>query len=134
MLNEFLYGSGDIHSLCAKLVFHEELKDIDVKDVRKKRPDLRSKVKSIEFSQQFGGTAFAVAGQLGCSIEEAQVFVDAYSNGFKGITVFKKKGSNFVRNNGYVVMSPLTGHCMYWHDWKEWKELQTSFMILLGRI
>lgn len=53
MLDEFLYGSGDMHSLCAKLVFHEELKDIDVKDVKKKRPDLRSKVKSIEFSQQF---------------------------------------------------------------------------------
>lgn len=127
MLDEFLYGSGDMHSLCAKLVFHEELKNIDVKDVKKKRPDLRSKVKSIEFSQQFGGTAFAVAGLLGCSIEEAQVFVDAYSNGFKGITAFKKKGSNFVRNNGYVVMSPLTGHCMYWYDWKEWKEFQASF-------
>lgn len=38
-----------MHSLCAKLVFHEELKDIDVKDVKKLRPDLRKKVKPIEF-------------------------------------------------------------------------------------
>lgn len=53
MLNEFLHGSGDMHSLCAKMVFHEELKDIEVKDIKKKRPDLRTKVKSIEFSQQF---------------------------------------------------------------------------------
>lgn len=52
MINEFLHGSGDMHSLCAKMVFHEELKDIEVKDVKKKRPDLRSKVKPIEFSQQ----------------------------------------------------------------------------------
>jgi DNA polymerase I-like protein with 3'-5' exonuclease and polymerase domains len=127
MLDEFLYGSGDMHSLCTKLVFYKELEGIDVKDVKKKRPDLRTKVKSIEFSQQFGGTAYAVAGQLGCSIEEAQKFVDAYSNGFKGITSFKKQGSAFVRNNGYVVMSPLTGHCMHWHDWKEWKEMEKLF-------
>lgn len=48
MLNEFLHGSGDMHSLCAKMVFHEELKDVEIKDIKKLRPDLRSKVKSIE--------------------------------------------------------------------------------------
>lgn len=50
MLNEFLYGSGDMHSLCAKMVFHEELKDIEVRDIKQLRPDLRTKVKSIELS------------------------------------------------------------------------------------
>lgn len=50
MLDEFLNGSGDMHSLCAKMVFHEELKDIEVKDIKKKRPDLRTKVKSIELN------------------------------------------------------------------------------------
>lgn len=127
MLDEFLHGSGDMHSLCAKMVFHEELRDVDVKDIKKKRPDLRTKVKSIEFSQQFGGTAYAVAGQMGCSIEEAQTFVDAYNNGFKGIAEFKKKGAQFVKSHGYVVMSPMTGHCMYWWDWENWKKEQESF-------
>lgn len=127
MLNEFLHGSGDMHSLCAKMVFHEELKDVEVKDIKKKRPDLRTKVKSIEFSQQFGGTAYAVAGQMGCSIEEAQKFVDAYANGFKGISEFKKKGSAFVKSHGYVVMSPMTGHCMYWWDWQKWKDENAAF-------
>lgn len=64
---------------------------------------------------------------MGCSIEEAQKFVDAYANGFKGISEFKKKGAAFVKNNGYVLMSPLTGHCMYWWDWKKWKEEGKSF-------
>lgn len=49
MIDEFLHGSGDMHSLCAKLVFHEELKDIPTKDVKKLRPDLRKRVKAIEF-------------------------------------------------------------------------------------
>lgn len=53
MLKEFLEGSGDMHSLCAKLVFKEELKDVPIEDIKTKRPDLRKKVKPIEFSQQF---------------------------------------------------------------------------------
>ena len=127
MIKEFLYGSGDMHSLCAKMVFHEELKDIDVTDVKHKRPDLRKKVKPIEFSQQFGGSEFAIQGSLGCSLEEAQKFKKAYDEGFKGITEFKKKGSKFVREHGYVVMNKYTGHRMYWWDWKEWKKRQESF-------
>lgn len=50
LLDEFLYGSGDTHAAYAKAVFAEELKDVDTKDVKSKRPDLRSKVKSIEFA------------------------------------------------------------------------------------
>lgn len=53
MLEEFLHRSGDMHSLCAKLVFREELKDVPIEKIAEVRPDLRKKVKSIEFSQQF---------------------------------------------------------------------------------
>lgn len=124
MLEEFLHRSGDMHSLCAKLVFHEELKDIAIEDIKTKRPDLRKKVKPIEFSQQFGGGAGAVADALGCSKEEAQKFVKAYADGFKGITEFKKKGSEFVRHNGYVLICEHTGHKLYWEDFKKWREIE----------
>lgn len=124
MINEFLYGSGDMHSLCAKLVFHEELEGVDIKDIKHVRPDLRQKVKPIEFSQQFGGGAGAVADQLGCSTSEAKKFVEAYANGFKGISKFKKIGSAFVRSHGYIVMCKYTGHKMYWEDWKKWREIE----------
>lgn len=50
MLEEFLHGSGDMHSLCAKMVFSEELKDVEIKDIKKTRPDLRKKVKAVEFN------------------------------------------------------------------------------------
>lgn len=116
-----------MHSLCAKLVFHEELKDIDVKDVKKLRPDLRKKVKPIEFSQQFGGSEHAIASSLGCTLEEAEKFKTAYDKGFAGITKFKEKGSKFVRNNGYILITPVTGHKMYWWDWEQWKEEGKQF-------
>lgn len=127
MLKEFLEGSGDMHSLCAKMVFAEELKDVEVKDIKKVRPDLRKKVKSVEFAKQFGGSAYAIAGSLGCSMEEAQKFSDYYDQGFSGVTNYKKKGSKFVRENGYVLMCEHTGHKMYWYDHKEWKERQDKY-------
>jgi len=52
MIDEYLHGSGDIHSLVAKMVF-DELKDIPIKDIKKKFPHLRKLAKPIEFSQQF---------------------------------------------------------------------------------
>lgn len=42
-------NKGDLHSLVAKMVYPEELKDIDVKDVKKVRPDLRKAAKAPEF-------------------------------------------------------------------------------------
>lgn len=127
MLKEFLTGSGDMHSLCAKMVFTKELEGIDVKDIAKLRPDLRKKVKSVEFAKQFGGSEFSIAGTLGCTVEEARIFSKAYDEGFKGVTDFKIKGGKFVKDNGYVLICEETGHKMYWWDHKNWKDQSKTF-------
>ena len=49
MLKEYIEGSGDIHSLAAKGCFPDELAGVEVKDVKKVRPDLRKKAKAPEF-------------------------------------------------------------------------------------
>lgn len=128
MIDEFLYGSGDMHSLCAYMIYKDEIpRDTNIKDIKKLYPKLRKEVKSIEFSQQFGGSEFSIMGSMGCSIEEARAFKEAYDKGFPGITAFKQKGSKFVRQNGYVLICQYTGHKMYWWDWEKWKEEQESF-------
>ena len=127
LLDEFLYGSGDTHAAYAKVVFTEELKDIEVKDIKKLRPDLRNKVKSVEFAVQFGSDGTAVAPQLGISTEEARKLVQNLLSGMKGLNAFKIQGSKEVRTNGYVVAMPQTGHKSYWWDFEEWKERQQSF-------
>lgn len=127
LLDEFLYGSGDTHAAYAKAVFSEELKDIDTKDVKKLRPDLRNKVKSIEFAVQFGSDGTAVAPQLKISVEEARELVSKLLDGMTGLKKFKEKSSKFVSQNGYVVIMPQTGHRAYWHDWEEWKQRQFTF-------
>ena len=128
MIDEFLHGSGDIHSLMAKTFFEEEIgADTPTKEIKKKFPELRKKAKSPEFLIQFGGSAFGLAKQLGCSEEEAQRYVDAYYGKFKGIKQFKEYGSRAVRQNSYVLINPITGHKMYWWDWQQWKEEQQKY-------
>lgn len=127
LLDEFLYGSGDTHAAYAKVVFAKELEGINTKDVKKKRPDLRDKVKPIEFSVQFGSDGTAIAPQLKISREEARQLVINLLNGMTGLKSFKEKGSKFVLNNGYVNILPQTGHRGYWWNWKHWKEVQKYY-------
>lgn len=127
LLDEFLKGSGDSHAAYAKAVFAEELKDIPTKDVKAKRPDLRDKVKSVEFAVQFGSDGTAVAPQLGIPVAEAKQLVSNLLKGMTGLAQFKKKGSKEVFEKGYVLISPITGHKQYWWDWEEWKKFQSTF-------
>ena len=126
MIEEFLYKSGDIHSLVAKACF-PELKDKTTEEIKRDYPHLRKRAKPIGFSQQFGGSAQAIASSLGCSMEEAEQIASAYLTGFPGIAKFKSEGSKAVRKNGYVLMCKHTGHKMYWWDHDKWLERQKSF-------
>lgn len=125
MIKEYLEGSGDIHSLTAKHCFPKELEGIDVKDVKSVRPDLRRKAKPVEFSQQFGGSAKAIANALGCSMQEAKEIAQAYNEGFKGIAEFKKRGAALLEARGYVLICSKTGHKVYWENYHKWKDMMS---------
>lgn len=127
LLDEFLYGSGDSHAAYAKVVFAEELKDIEVKDIKKLRPDLRDSVKSIEFSVQFGSDGTAAASQLKIPVQEARELVNNLLKGMTGLASFKQKAGKDLMNRGYVLIMPQTGHKAYWWDYNKWKERQESF-------
>ena len=122
----FLKGI-DSHSMYAKVFFKKELEGIDVKDVKKLRPDLRQKAKSPEFALNYGGGYPAIMAALKCSKEEAELIIKNYEEGFKGTAEFARKASKFVREHGYVLINPITGHKMYWWDWKQWKERSKKF-------
>ena len=51
MLDEFLHGSGDMHSLCAYMVYKDDIpRDTPIKDIKKKYAHLRKAVKPIELN------------------------------------------------------------------------------------
>lgn len=122
----FLKGL-DSHSVYAKTFFAEELKDIPVEDVKKTRPDLRQLAKGPEFALNFGGTYAAIMSSIGCSEEQAKKIELNYKTEFIGTAEYAKKASVFVRNNGYILINPITGHRRFWSTHKEWLEEERSF-------
>lgn len=123
-----IYIEGkDSHSVNAKIFFKEELKDIDVDDVKKLRPDLRQAAKAPFFALSYGGSASTLVSNLGISKEEAQKIVDNYQEGYKATMEFAKKGEAFVKKNGYIVISQLTGLKTYWWDHCKWAQIEEEY-------
>ena len=58
---------------------------------------------------------------------DAKSIYTNYMKGFKGVAEFQKKQKKFVIENGYILISSVTGHKSYWWDWKHWKKRQESF-------
>lgn len=75
----------------------------------------------------FGAAAPTISQSAGCSIEEAQQYIDVLDKSFIGMSTFAKKGAQFVRNNGYIIINPITGHRLNWYDFDKWKKEQESF-------
>lgn len=44
-MEEFLHGSGDVHSVFAKTFFSKELEGVPVKDIKEKYPEWRKLAK-----------------------------------------------------------------------------------------
>ena len=64
---------------------------------------------------------------LQCTEAEANTIIKNYEEGFSGTKKFAIEGAKLLRKRGYVLMSPDTGHKMYWWDFDVWKTRQESF-------
>ena len=64
---------------------------------------------------------------MGCTLEEAIEFRDAYAKGFPGIAEYKKKASKLVRTKGYILLCASTGHKTYWEGFNRWIERQKTY-------
>lgn len=117
----------DTHNLYAKIFFPEELKDIDVKDVKDKRPDLRQNAKYLEFEAAYGGKGYSSAAKLGLDKEVVLESMGQLQKVMKGMAAYKKKAAKFVKENGYLVINEKTGHRIYWPEWATWKAVDDTF-------
>lgn len=120
LLDAFEHGI-DTHNLYAKLCFPEELKDVDVRDVKKLHPELRQKAKSAEFAVAYGSDGTSIAANIGMPVEKARAMVTNLIAGMPGMSKFQKTASKFIRKNGYVMTNTITGHRVYWPEWASWK-------------
>lgn len=130
MIEDFLHGTKDSHSLFAWMVFRKECEQCGcqtVFDVKKKAPQWRKAVKAVEFAYLFGAAAPTISQSANCTVKQAQQYIDSLNKGFSGLNKFVSNGSRFVRKNGYVLMNKYTGHKMYWWDHDVWLQRQQSY-------
>lgn len=127
MIDLFLHGCGDLHSLVAKMVYPNELKDVPVEQVKKLRPDLRKKAKAPEFTFAYGGDANTLIGRDHIPEDEARAIEANYKKGFPGVASYQSYQRKTVMQLGYINTCPEVGFRAYIYDFDELDKVQKQF-------
>ena len=127
MIDLFLHGCGDLHSLVAKMVYPDELKDIPIEQVKKLRPDLRKKAKAPEFTFAYGGDANTLISKDHIPEEEARLIEANYKKGFPGVAAYQSYQRKVVMQLGYINTCPEVGFRAYIYDFEELDRIQKQF-------
>lgn len=127
IIEELTYGSGDIHSLTAKMAYPDIIGDCPVSEIKSKFKHWRQEAKGIEFAINYGGDANTIANNKGIPLEEAQVIYDSYMNGFKGVKAYQDYCRKDVMEKGYILLNPITRHKAYIYDFPELQRIQSKF-------
>lgn len=121
MLDELINGSGDLHSLTAKMVFQQIPRDMPLKDIKKNFKDLRQEAKGYEFCFNYGGQDSTLIRNYGLDAERAKEIYENYMSGFAGLKRYQDFRRVDVMRKGYILLSKITGHKAYIYDYDELK-------------
>lgn len=121
MLDELINGSGDLHSLTAKMVFQQIPRDMPLKDIKKNFKDLRQEAKGYEFCFNYGGQDSTLIRNYGLDAKRAKEIYENYMSGFAGLKRYQDFRRVDVMRKGYILLSPITGHKAYICDYDELK-------------
>lgn len=127
MIDLFLHGCGDLHSLVAKMVYPDELRDIPVEQVKKLRPDLRKKAKAPEFTFAYGGDANTLIGRDHIPEDEARAIEANYKKGFPGVAAYQSYQRKIVMQLGYINTCPEVGFRAHIYDFEDLDKMQKQF-------
>lgn len=127
MIDIFLNGDGDIHSLAAKMAFPKELEGIEVKDVKAKAHDYRDKGKKVEFGINYGGDGNTIAQNLALTKKEGERIYEDYMKGFIGLKLYQDFCRKDVMEKGYILLNPVTRHKAYIYDYAELIKTASTF-------
>lgn len=122
MLEELVHGSGDLHSLTAKLVFPQIPKTTPTKDIKVLYPNERKKAKGYEFLWNYGGGVSTLERNFGLPHDEAVRLDTAYRKGYTGLASYQEHQRKEVMRLGYILLSPITGHKAYIYDYEDLKK------------
>ena len=117
MINELMYGEKDLHTLTAKIVFPEIPKDATAKEVKKNYHEYRQKAKGYEFLLNYMGNYYTMMQNYGISEAEAKQIESRYMKGFNGLKRYQDNSRVDWVQQGYILISPVSGHKAYIYDY-----------------
>lgn len=117
MLEELIYGSGDLHSLTARIVFTDIPDDTPLSEVKAKYKPLRDAAKGYEFCFNYGGDWNTLMKNYGLTKARAQEVYNNYMSGFSGLKRYQEFRREDVLDKGYILLNPITKHKAFIYDW-----------------
>jgi DNA polymerase-1 len=119
---------GDMHSFVASKMY-DELNDVSLDVIKKEHKDKRQSAKVAGFAINYGGSGIGIADQLGLSVEQGQKIYDSYFQAFPGLKSYFETTKKEGINNGYILISPVTGKRSYVNYFEEFKESSKEFQV-----
>jgi DNA polymerase-1 len=140
----FKTGSGDIHSFVASKIFSAAFGKEFIVTSTNENKAYRQKGKILNFSINFGASAFTLSKNLKIPLDEAQALIDSFFNGFPELKQMFDTNKQFALEHGYIRTNPITNrirHFRYWNEYNTLKNKQrrtpaesSLFMKTLGNI
>lgn len=127
MLDLFINGCGDVHSLVAKMAYSHVIGDTPIEEIKEKFPQYRQEAKGIEFAVNYGGDANTIMNNKGIPLSEAKAIYENFMRGFPGVAKYQDYCRREVMKKGYILLNPVTKHRAHVYDFEELDRIQKKF-------
>lgn len=128
LLEFYDQGLADMHSFIASKMY-PELEGLTLDEIKENHKEKRQAAKSAGFAINYGGQGITIAENLGLSLEEGNKIYDAYFQAFPGLKSYFETTKKEGVNNGYILISPVTGKRSYVNYFEEFKESSKEFQV-----
>ena len=119
-------GLADMHAFVASKMY-DELEGLTLDEIKKKHKEKRQSAKVAGFAINYGGSGIGIADQLGLTVEQGQKIYDSYFMAFPGLKAYFETTKKEGIDNGYILISPVTGKRSYVNYFEEFKESSKEF-------
>lgn len=106
LLKFYKEGGADLHSYVARLVWPDELGDLELPEIKKNHPHLRQTAKSTTFSLAYGASAKSVGEEV----------YERFMGTFPGLFDYFDEQEHLALDRGYVLINEITGRKWYTKD------------------
>ena len=128
LLQFYDQGLGDMHSFVASKMY-PELEGLTLDEIKSKHKDKRQAAKSAGFAINYGGQGITIAENLGITLEEGNNIYDSYFQAFPGLKNYFEQVKQFGVQNGYVLISKITGKKSYVDYYEQFLEAKKALEV-----